>query len=132
MRSLFFLAVLLFSINNNHIFSNEEIESNKEIEQNLITETVFVHCEQSVLAVIDDKIYLNPNKFLCFKNHNLILKDNQEWMRLGEVFQDGFGFFIRAKEGLKCIEGHTAFKRVYGTWYCLEEGCKYYYFDHFN
>lgn len=95
------------------------------------SEQILNQCEKSLFGIIDGKAYLNPNKLVFIDGHFLLLTDHQQWIRFDQVFKDDFGFYISAK-AILCENGHVAFKKVWGTWYCLQEGCNFYYLDHFD
>lgn len=88
-------------------------------------------CEENVVGVVNDKAYLNSNKIMCFQDQFFLVTDYQSWIPLKALQQDDTGFYVLA-QSLRCDRGHRAFKRVWGTWYCLNEDCYYYYFRHFD
>jgi hypothetical protein len=96
--------------------------------ESLNSEEILQQCEKNVLAVVDDKIYLNPDKLLIYQGHCLLQNDQQQWIRVEQIFKDEMGFYTAARP--ECDKGHPGFKKVWNTWYCLKQGCPYYCFDH--
>lgn len=47
-------------------------------DENIDTEAVLTLCEKSILGVVDDKAYINPNKLLNYKDHYLLLNDHHQ------------------------------------------------------
>ena len=62
------------------------------VRESMDSEATLKLFEKSVLCVVDDRAYLNPYKLLIYKDHYLLLNDQQQWIRLDEIFKDRFWF----------------------------------------
>ncbi len=118
----------------NHLLDQENYDNSKAfVGKKAIIDSgdILNLCEKSILCVVDGKAYLRPDKLLVYNGHYVLLNDLQQLVRLDEVFEDEFGYYIAVK-AILCKEGHTAFKKVWGTWYCLVEDCEFYYLKYFD
>jgi len=91
-----------------------------------ISQKVLDTCEQGVLGIVDGKAYLDPDWLGFFHPHTFLLNDSHQWVLLGPVQRDHIGFYVYAQSP-ECPEGHPGFKKVGKTWYCLKDGCPYFY-----
>jgi hypothetical protein len=87
---------------------------------------ISITCESSLLGVINNKAYLDPSRVFFLANHFYVLNDHQKWIPCGTLFQDTMGINLYAYDP-RCPAGHVGFKKVKGLWYCLEDGCSYFY-----
>ncbi len=118
MRIVFFVLALLFSFN---ISAYEKPQISQEILES---------SEGSILGIIAGRAYFKPEKLMFSHGQWFLQTDLQQWASLGtEVSIDDVGFYLCAKA--ECPRGHPGFKKVQGTWYCLEDHCPYFYGDHF-
>lgn len=88
-------------------------------------------CQESIVEITDDKIYLFPEKIGFFHQRLFLLNDFKQWAPVREIVQDETGWYINMKDPL-CPLGHIGIKRVKNIWYCLEDGCPYFIGDNFN
>jgi hypothetical protein len=112
-------------------YQTNYITSNVFYSESTDSETILNLFKDSILCLIDNKIYLKPDKLLIYQGRYLLLNDQNQQMFLDGVFKDDLGFCFYVN-GPVCPNGHVGFKIVWSTWYCLEEDCPYYYFNNFN
>ncbi len=118
----------------NHLLDQENYDNSKTFvsRQDIVdSERILNLCEKSILCIVDGKAYLRPDKLLVHSGHYVLINDLQELMSVDEVFKDEFGYYIAVNQP-RCSNRHVGFKKVLGTWYCLEENCQYYYFANFR
>jgi hypothetical protein len=119
MKFLPFVLVILFSL------------QGSAQEKPQIPREALESSEEGVVNVIGGRAYLRPEKLLFSQNQWFLQNDLQQWSPLGiDVLEDGVGFYLYARAA-QCLNGHDGFKKVKGTWYCLEEECYYFYGNHF-
>lgn len=142
---MFLVCIFGSSLLYSQDYSEEGLSSNQEIyiegigilqmtainlDKEMKLESLLQFCKNSVLEIVDDKIYLNPGKLLIFKGNYLLENDQQQWMQLNEVFKDNEGFYLYVEP--KCPKGHMGFRKVGVTWYCLDDECPYCYYKNFK
>jgi|GEM_PF-5452129 len=100
-------------------------------EGSLDKKEILSSCSESILEIVDDKVYLEIDK-LFFLNNQFLLQNNQlQWVLLRNVHQDQLGIYLDMNEP-QCPNGHTGILKVKGIWYCYDGDCRYFIGNNFH